>query len=319
MKSNTTINGTTDPKHHRHQLPLEAEMACAVFSSFCIVLCATGNVLVLLSLKRYTNLRTPANVILGSLAISDLFMIVPMFLGIYSFAVDNFKGIHADVGAGIAATLIATASLHIALISVDRFISIRCALRYISIVTMTRVVKALVFLWSTAVIVVGLVLLLTASLVPHSDAKSILFYRKPQITETHEYDFEPWVICYKSLVVIVFFILPFVVMVASYAHISQVARVKRNVIRSELVNSVTANAKCTKTLFIVVFLYTFLNAPYSLMSVVQIVTGNENKKMPLVSSPLLQVAMLASCCNPYIYAYRDRRFKQACKKILSCK
>lgn len=315
---NTTMSEATHGPRHPSFL-LKSQIVGLSVLPCCIIVCVTGNVLVLLSLKRYQNLRSPANVILGSLAISDLLMSLPMFIRMYSLSVKDFKGVHADIEAGISTTLIATASLHIALISIDRFISIRYALRYISIVTMTRVLKALVLLWSAAVIVVGLVLLLTASLAPHSDAKRILFYRKPQMTGTDEYDFQPWVICYKSAVILIFSILPLIIMIASYVYISKIAYVKRKRIRSELVRSATVNAKCTKTLFIVVFLYTFLNAPYTFMSVIQISDGNPNRRMHLVSTILLQLASTASCCNPYIYAYRDRHFKQAFKKILGCK
>ena len=285
--------------------------------SCCIIVCVTGNVLVLLSLKRYRNLRSPANAILGSLAISDLLMSLPMFIRIYSLSVKDFKGTHVDIEAGISTTLVATASLHIAFISIDRFISIRYALRYITIMTMTRVVKALVLLWSVAVIVVGLVLLLTASLASH--AKSILFYRKLRTTKTDEYDFQPWLICYKGAVILIFFLLPLIIMIASYVYISKIAYVKRKMIASELVRPAPVNAKSTTTLFIVVFLYTFLNVPYMFLSVIQITNGNMDLKTEFfVSCFLLQLSSVASCCNPYIYAYRDRHFKQAFKKILSC-
>ena len=283
----------------------------------CVVLCVTGNTLVLLSLKRYAYLRTPAKVILGSLAMCDLLMALPMFIKVYSWIARDFNGAHADIQAGLSTTLVATASLHIGLISIDRFISIRYALRYISVVTMTKVAKLLPLIWGISVTLVGLVMLFTATLAPDSPAKLILFYRKPRMKEFNKHDIHPWVIFYKKLLFILFFVLPFITMVTCYVYISGVAYVKRRSIRSELMAIAPVNGKNTKTIFIVVVLYSILNAPYSVVCLLQIL----NKDLSLVYSIeyLLVIASLASSINPYIYAYRDRHFKHAFKKILTCK
>jgi hypothetical protein len=321
---NTTIpplNKTTPPlnKMTPFELPEAFRIAEAVFLSCCVALCLAGNTLILLSLKRHPTLRTPANVILGSLAFSDLLMAIPMFIMIHTLAARNFTGVHMDIQAGISTTLVATASLHIGLISLDRFISIRYALRYVSLVTMSRIAKLLALIWGVAVSLVGMVLLLTATLAPNSDAKWILFYRRPPITEHHNtHDFHPLVIVYKTLVFVLFFFLPFTTMVTSYVYVSKVVYNKRRSIRSELpaIAPVT-NAKCTKTIFIVMTLYTILNIPYSVVSVIQIL--DEHLKLSYCPRVFLAIASLASCCNPYIYAYRDRHFKQAFKKIVTCK
>ena len=299
------------------QLPEFLRILNDVFLPCCAVLCVTGNVLVLLSLKRYPILRTPAKVILGSLAMADLLMALPILMMSYSLAANDFIGAHADIQAGLSTTLVATTSLHIGLISIDRYISIRYALRYISLITMPRIANVLVLIWSATVVLVGLVLLVIATLAPNSHAKQLLFYRKPGMTEFKAQHFHTLLIFYKILVFVLFFVLPLITMVASYVYVSKIAYVKRRSIRSELVRIAPVNAKCTKTIFIVVLLYSVLNAPYSVVCVMQIFSNDPN--LFFSQRFLLTFASLASCCNPYIYAYRDRHFKQAFKKILTCK
>ena len=302
----------------QRRIPSDFEkFGSVLFLGCCTVLCITGNTLVLLSLKRYPYLRTPARVILGSLAMCDLIMAFPMLIKIYSWAAIDFNGAHADIQAGLSTTLVSTASLHICLISIDRFISIRYALRYISIVTMTRIAKILTLIWCITITIVGFVMLFTAAVAPDSGAKSILFYRKPRVKGFNIHQIPPWVIFYKTLTFVLFFVLPLVTMIACYVYIGRIAYAKRRSIRSELVVVAPGNRKNTKTIFIVVVLYSILNAPFSVVCVLQIL----DKNLSLVNWTvfLLFIASLASCVNPYIYAYRDRHFKQAFKKILSCK
>lgn len=282
------------------------------------VLCLVGNTLVLLSLLRYSNLRTPTNAILGSLAMSDLLMAAPMLIRLYCTAAGDFVGTHVDIQAGMSTTLVANASLHTGLISLDRFISIRYALRYNSIVTMNRIVRLLVLIWSAAFVSVGLVVLLFATVAPNSDALSILLYRR----STTDYDntaFHPGVIFYKIFAFVLFFCLPVIIVVASYVYVGKIAYAKRRFVHAESARPEPAhpNAKSTKTVFIVVLLYFIFHAPFSVVTVIQSVHMDLNLRYwPTIS---LGIASLASCCNPYIYAYRDRNFKQAFKKILTCK
>ena len=263
MGTTLEMNMTNQPK------PSDFEkfgrIPSVLFLGCCTLLCTVGNTLVLLSLKCYPYLRTPARVILGSLAMCDLIMAFPMFIKIYSWATKDFNGAHADIQAGLSTTLVSTASLHICLISIDRFISIRYALRYISVVTITRIAKLLALIWCITIILVGFVTLFIATVAPDSGAKSILFYRKPRMKGFNIHRIHPWVTFYKTLTFVVFFVLPFVTIIICYAYISRIAYVKRRSIRSELVVVAPGNRKNTKTIFIVVVLYSILNAPFSVV------------------------------------------------------
>ena len=295
-------------------LPFAMRFSLAVTLAFFAVLCLLGNALVLISLKRYPQLRTPANVILGSLATVDLLMALPLVMMVYSLATRDFKA--SDLQAGLMSTLVASASLHIGLISIDRFISIRYALKYITIVTMKRVCGVLVIIWSVAFTLVGLVLLLAGMLDSDPQHKQILFFRKPRIRGgPHEHQFATWVLVYKCLTAILFYCLPLLTILISYAYIGKVAYGKRRSICSEAMRFWAVHLKRTKTIFIVVAIFFIFNSPYVIVSMIYML--NSGLRGLLIGT--LLISSLASCCNPFVYAYRGRHFKQAFKKILTCK
>ncbi|XP_028395356.1 alpha-1B adrenergic receptor-like [Dendronephthya gigantea] len=311
-----TIGETENPTTAIPELSNVAQILYSTILSCCLVSCFAGNGLVLLSLKRYPNLRTPANAILGSLALADLLTGLTFTVWIYNLLSEDFGGVLANIQAGVSSTLIATASLHIALISIDRFVSIRYALRYLSLVTMTRVLKLLALVWSSTLTIVGLVAFLTTIIAPNSDAKRIMLYRSLRTTGLYSHSVHPLLVTYKILVLVLFFGLPFAVIFISYAYVAKIVHEKKRTIASEIVNRITmVNAKGTKTLFIVFLLYSILNMPYVIVTAFQLL--NTNLKLHSILRPLLVLASLAPSCNPFMYAYRDRHFKQAFRKILS--
>lgn len=300
---NTSSNGVT---------LLERSIPRSIFISSSALLCAVGNTLILLSLKRYPNLRTPANLTFGSLAFSDLLVTCPLIIRAYSPATGRYSGLHSDIQNWLSTILLAIASLHISCISVDRYIAIKCALRYHSLVTVEKVLAALIVNWSSSVIIVGVVPLVTSITAssPEQFNGVMLYYKTKDELESNALPI--WLVICKVLVFFGYFFIPFLVMVVSYSYIMKVALAKRKAIRVQ--QQTFKQVKSTKTLCIVVAVFFLLNSPYSITNLVILFVSSQ--EIYVMSQYLLILASLSSCVNPFIYAYREKHFKRAFKKIL---
>ena len=126
---------------------LETDIFPIVLSLFIVII----NSLVLIMVAKRRSLRAiPTNIILASLALSDLLtglLSIPLFIICNIIRQENIC---------YAATLVlrftsVSTVLHLVLATVDRYLVIIHALRYYSLVTKKRVYAAIAFVWSTAV------------------------------------------------------------------------------------------------------------------------------------------------------------------------
>ena len=98
---------------------------------------------------KFSSLQNASNLILVSLSVADILMTVSFILHLAKIIVGKTPPTH--VLCGFASTISLTFNsiiiLHLALISVERFIAIKFALRYHTIVTNRRVMIASVVAW----------------------------------------------------------------------------------------------------------------------------------------------------------------------------
>ena len=118
------------------------------------IIATLANALVIISIWRTRSLRTPANMLLIGLAMSDLgigLFVQPFFIAhLISFAKQgaaNFTCISAAALAITAAFLSVVSFKTVTIISVERYLSLRLHLRYEDVVTMKRVRLALAVIW----------------------------------------------------------------------------------------------------------------------------------------------------------------------------
>ena len=121
------------------------------------IIATLANALVIISIWRSRSLRTPANMFLIGLALSDLgvgLFVQPFFIAhSISFAKQgtaNFTCISAAALTITAAFLSVVSFKTVTAISVERYLSLRLHLRYEDVVTMKRVrlILAVIWLWS---------------------------------------------------------------------------------------------------------------------------------------------------------------------------
>ena len=196
---------------------LQTTALCFVFLANLI-----GNICVCLAVIRVSSLRRrPMASILASLALSDMASLsFTLFRLVWLYdmkaACMNYQYFFT-----ILATLLYVSSIHICLISCDRFVAIVHSLRYPYVVTKERVRRALVFAWIVPLVAtVPVPWIYYDGRVPYSAA--LVGCEKLSIEPSQAYKIH--VACNFTL----FVVIPFVVMIFVYSYVGKVARSQNN-------------------------------------------------------------------------------------------
>ena len=124
------------------------------------IIALLGSYFVLRAFHKFRNLRTASNNILVSLSIADGLLAIPLILDIIQLClkysnVGQCPSSLKEVGGTVTLFLLSVIVLHLTLMSSERFIAIKFALRYQVIVTKrrARIVSIAMWLWALVVIV----------------------------------------------------------------------------------------------------------------------------------------------------------------------
>ncbi|XP_068721666.1 alpha-1B adrenergic receptor-like [Montipora capricornis] len=138
----------------------DQQIAFTSIASAFIIACACGNSLVLRAFCKFSNLRTASNMIVMSLCVADSLIPISFILQIISTEIkhkSNNGRIHClnfcKASALFSLFLTTVIILHLALISVDRFIAVRFSWRYQVILTNRRTLIASIAMWLWAALV----------------------------------------------------------------------------------------------------------------------------------------------------------------------
>ena len=125
------------------------------------IIALLGSYFVLRAFHKFRNLRTASNNILVSLSIADGLLAIPLILDIiqlclkYNAAIRPHMRMHIlkEVDGTITLFLLSVIVLHLTLMSSERFIAIKFALRYQALVTKrrSRIVSIAMWLWALVV------------------------------------------------------------------------------------------------------------------------------------------------------------------------
>ena len=121
------------------------------------VIALLGSYFVIRAFHKFQNLRTASNNILVSLSIADGLLAIPLILDIIQLCLDYNNGnpprILKQVGGTVTSFLVSVIVLHLTLMSSERFIAIKFALRYQAILTKrrARIVSIVMWLWALVV------------------------------------------------------------------------------------------------------------------------------------------------------------------------
>ena len=121
-----------------------------------------GSYLVIRAFQKFENLRRASNIILVSLSVADCLLAIPFILDIMhmflklSSSMKQSQQALCIWSASLTFLLISVIILHLALISMERFIAVKFALRYHIIVTNRRaaIASMAMWLWTALVMIV---------------------------------------------------------------------------------------------------------------------------------------------------------------------
>lgn len=296
-----------------------------VFFSIMVILTAIANGLVLWALKRFVSLRKPGHIYLGGLAFADLCMIIPLVLRITNVLAPNDT---VCVAQGITEVIfVCCVSLHLGCISIERYISIKFALRYDALVTGTKIYISIIVLWFLALSAGFLVpFAISADHFEHL-TDGVVTLCSPDKGHGKMSEMPHNVFAYAVFMFSFFFCLPCAMILFSYTYIFIVScRQRQKVVkvvngdesrRNYVAKRFFKEFKVAKKLFLIQALFILTYFPYFAVSIVRMERDQRNERMLLYTSKTFSLlTCLTSCLNPIIYVSGNEQFKNAFKKLL---
>ena len=291
------------------------------------IIALLGSYFVIRAFHKFRNLRTASNNILVSLSIADGLLAIPLILDIIQLCLKCNVGhcphmhILKEVDGTITLFLLSVIVLHLSLMSSERFIAIKFALRYQAIVTKrrARIVSIAMWLWALVVIVAFPEVLQRAT---GKDFKELRRQMKadnntPQVLRVR------WHLVFQALSM---FLVPLLIILCSYTYIFIVSYKQRQHVREQGrdipgMPTVKHHMKGAHTLAIVVALCLLSIIALLVVTSLRIVYGKSlgRRDQTLMENIVYDVAMfLNAVCNPLIYGWKNEEFRNAFRKMLKC-
>ena len=272
---------------------------------------AALNFLILFLTAKVKSLRTVTNLILGSLAVSDLLSGV-LGLPLYLVCSAIQKTVVCAITQMLTRFLSISIVLHLLLVSVDRHIAVVHAIRYRSLVTKRRILSLLLSVWSTAIFV-ALIQLSWLRLDINVNEDS---YEKTAIIN----------IIYDIFCIILFFLAPLITMIFCYTTIflalrQQLRAIKKNNVglcfKMEQRRSHSREKRAAMIFLSMIAVYIICWLPYFLLDL-QHQFGNDFFSLPVSVeyAVFYYPKFLNSVLDPLLYVYRKHDFRQAVQALL---
>ena len=267
------------------------------------------NSFVLFLIKRILSLRTVTNLILGSLAFSDLLsgvLGIPFYLACSAIQKTLVCGITQMLTKFFSISIV----LHLLLVSVDRHVAVIHAIRYSSLITKQRILSLLVSVWLTAIFV-ALIQLSWIGL-------------DMNVNEGIEEETARIIIIYDLFCIVLFFLAPLITMIFCYITIFLVLRKQLRVIDQNNTPSFRRNVRLSSSrerraaviFVIMISIYIFCWLPYFLLSLQHLIF-NDFFTLPIsVEYTLFYYPKFLNCLlNPLLYVFCKPDFRQAFRVI----
>ncbi|XP_030284377.1 trace amine-associated receptor 13c-like [Sparus aurata] len=281
----------------------------SILLSFSSLLTAALNLLVIISISHFKQLHTPTNLLILSLAFSDFFAGLYMFLPILLIDGCWFLGDLMCTLYDYLGYVIASASVgSMVLISVDRYVAICHPLHYSSEITQKRVQVCVCLCWICSVIFQSLIL------------KDVL--KQPGRYHSCIGECVVFINYIAGLAdLTISFIVPITVIVVLYMRIFVVAVSQARAMRPHI-TAVTQSGKVTakksemkaaRTLGVVVVLFLICLCPYYCVEL----TGQDKFLNASSAAFVLWLYGFNSCLNPVVYAFCYPWLRKSVKLIVT--
>ena len=286
-----------------------------------------GSYFVLRAFHKFRNLRTASNNILVSLSIADGLLAIPLILDIIQLClkcnVEHCPYMHIlkEVDGTITLFLLSVIVLHLSLMSSERFIAIKFALRYQAIVTKrrARIVSIAMWLWALVVNVAVPEVLQRAT---GKDFKKLRRQMRAN-NNTSQVLHIRWHLVFQAVSM---FLVPLLIILCSYTYIFIVSYKQRQHVREpgrdvSGMPTIKHQMKGARTLAFVVALCPLSIIPMLAVTFLKVFCGISSLggryHQKLLKQILNDVAMFVNAiCNPLIYRWKNEEFRNAPRKML---
>jgi len=281
------------------------------FPLLLVIFTAALNSLILFLTVKVKFLRTVTNLILGSLAFSDLLsgvLGIPLYLACSAIQKTAVCGITQMLTRFFSISIV----LHLLLVSVDRHVAVVHAIRYRSLVTKRRILSLLLSVWLTAIFVALIQLSwlgLDVNVNEDSDEKTARIN-----------------IIYDIFCIILFFLVPLITMIFCYTTIflalrQQLRAIKKNnvglCVKLEQRRSHSRERRAAIIFLSMIVVYIICWLPYFLLDL-QHQFGNDFFSLPVSVeyAVFYYPKFLNSVLDPILYVYRKHDFRQTIRAMI---
>ena len=305
------------------ELSLSLQIAFGITYGIIAFITLVGNLLVLVAVLRFERLKIPTNYFVCSLAFADVtvaILVLPLSL-IYDLTGGEwwFGWVFCYFWRSCDVMCCTASILHLCCISLDRYWAITKPFVYSMKMSNRRVACMIISVWFCSVLI---------SFIPiylgwFTDDPGTLY------TDTNKCDLTVNKI-YAVLSAMTSFYIPFVVMVFAYAAILRIANVQANAIkksiprhscavtgRQEKLEHSANDRKALRTLGIIMGVFIVSWLPFFLMYII-LPFCEDCQISPTMISIITWLGYGNSCMNPVIYAFMNKDFRWAFKKLLTC-
>ncbi|XP_071482530.1 adenosine receptor A2b-like, partial [Diadema antillarum] len=336
-RTNTTRNQAYDENRNRREKPIDRLKAAKTISLIvCIfvvcwlpsgvafalelskILCiAAGNILVILAVCRYHDLRTPTNTIIASLAFADFLtgcfgIPLYMFLNIFesSLPCTPMRAFLFSLPVSVTSTV---SFNHILAVTADRFIAVTRPPRYHSLVTNERIKYVLLLIWIVCTVATA--------------TKLLTFVANDKMVGTikcsGQFFVHPSSVAVSS-VSLAGFLTVAIILLALNIRVLQIAMRQSRIIANqngafyEARNQHDARndrLKAAKTIFLIAFAFIVCWTPAGIKEILDLcdIRGPWDN---ILSQGVSITLSLHPAANPLIYGFRDSKFRRAFKNLL---
>ncbi|XP_047017311.1 trace amine-associated receptor 1-like [Ictalurus punctatus] len=300
--------------------PLEVRVLLYILFSTSSLITVIGNLLVIITVVHFRQLRTSTNYLILSLAVADLLvggMVMPpsMIRSVETcwYLGSTFCKIHSSLDVTVCTASI----LNLCIISLDRYYAVCHPLLYHSKMTPTTIRFMIIVCWGISAALGFGMIFMELNILGNEE-----FYYNNFLCEGACMVFQ------AKAAAIVFpmlcFYIPAVIMLCVYMKIFRTAKRQARAIQSTNAKSKTAEEKsgmskserkATKTLAIIVGVFLTSWVPFFICNCIDPFTGYSVP--PILFDVFLWVGYFNSTCNPIVYAFFYSWFRHAFRVILS--
>ena len=306
-------NGTEDSQATEE---LSEQVYYAIASVYVVlaVIAFIFNTLVLFVFTKDSSLRSHSNILILSIAIGDWIQAVVAYpLGVVGILSKSWQttGTTCSCYGFIVAFLSFSTMLHHATFAIERAIVIKFSFSF-SIVNKLKYI--IVGLWLFALIWSSLPLIGWSGYAPEGGRS---------VCSIDWQSSDPSAVAYIWCIFVLFFLAPFITMVASYCsiyrNVKRMTQTAHNIwgeCAAPTLEIILAESRTARMACIMSFCFLFAWTPYAAVSLYAIIRAPEPAISPLMATLPALFAKTAPCYNPLIYFLLFKKFRSSLRKVL---